>query len=271
MEQVKEREKEQAPQQTPQQPSRQAPKQAPEKTPSAAKKPAQTKPAKANGGKQAPKPPKKSRLTESEKRGAQTLMAILTVAFGFYLLIVLIIALLVWYSFSTPSESPTLYSVRIVTESDGRRQAAYSAEEANNSYGLYLRYSDIAPLCEFGIAGDGDRITLYLPGDGLVGNPDQECIVLSKNSSLVEVNGNFVRLSAPVLFEGEDYLLPVSLFETYLLGLEIVYNDEDNLCTITVPEYLSFRLLLHRPKEADPPDLTLIPEESTPEESLPEE
>lgn len=271
MEQVKEREKEQPSKQTPEQASEQAPKQTLEKKPPVAKKPVRIKSKKASGGKQAPKPPKKSRLTESEKRGAQTLMAILTVAFAFYLLIVLIIALLVWYSFSTPSESPTLYSVRIITESDGRRQASYSAGEANNNYGLYLRYSDIATLCEFGIAGDGEKITLYLPGDGLVGNPDQECIVLSKNSSLVEVNGNFVRLSAPVLFEGDDYLLPISLFETYLLGLDVEYDDENNLCVVTVPERLSFRLLLHRPKEAEPPDLTLLPEESTPEESLPEE
>ena len=214
---------------------------------------------------------KKRRLTESEKRGAQTLLAILTVAAGIYLLVVLIRALLVWYSFSTPSESPTLYSVRVVTESDGKRQASYSAEEANNSYGLYLRYSDIAPLCEFGIAGDGDRITLYLPGNGLVGNPDQECIVLSKNSSLIEVNGNLVRLSAPVLFEGDDYLLPISLFETYLLGLKVDYDQENNLCQITVPESLTFRLLLHRPKEAEPPDLTLLPQESRPEVSSTEE
>lgn len=248
MEQVKERPPQQAE-------AKRSP--APSKSPQTKKTPRDKQPSK-----------KRSRLTESEKRGAQTLLAILTVAFGIYLLIVLIIALLVWYSFSTPSESPTLYSIRVVTESDGKRQASYSPEEANNSYGLYLRYSDIAPLCEFGIAGDGDRITLYLPGNGLVGNPDQECIVLSKNSSLVEVNGNLVRLSAPVLFEGDDYLLPVSLFETYLLGLDVDYDEEENLCTVTVPEALSFRLLLHRPKEAEPPDLTLIPEESTPEESL---
>ena len=267
MEQVKEQEQPQAQKQP------QAPKQASQKQP-AAKKPVPKKSKKAPDGKQtsnAPKAKKKSRLSESEKRGAQTLMAILVVALGFYLLIVLIIALLVWYSFSTPAESPALYSVRIVTESDGQRQASYSAEEANNGYGLYLRYSDIAPLCEFGIAGDGDRITLYLPGNGLVGNPDQECIVLSKNSSLVEVNGSYVRLSAPVLFEGEDYLLPVSLFETYLLGLDVTYDDEDNLCIITVPESLSFRLLLHRPKEAAPPDLTLIPEESQSEDPLSQE
>lgn len=249
----------------------QATKQVRKTPPPPSEKPGKEHPAPRKQSSPSEKPPKKSRLTESEKRGAQTLLAILVVAGVLYLLIVLIIALLVWYSFSTPAESPALYSLEIITESDGKKQTAYSAEEANNSYGLYLRYSDIAPLCEFGVAGDGDKVTLYLPGNGLVGNPDQESIVLTKNSSLIEVNGNLVRLSAPILFEGEDYLLPISLFENYLLGLTVAYNEEENLCMITVPETLSFSLRLHRPKEADPPDLTLLPQESEPEVSSPEE
>ena len=128
-------------------------------------------------------PQKRSRLTESEKRGAQTLMAILFVAVVLYLLIVLIIAVFVWYSFSTPAESETLYSLRIITEDGNIKRASYSATEANNSYGLYLRYSDVAPLCGFGIAGDEETVTLYLPGGGLVNSTQLECIVLHRNSS----------------------------------------------------------------------------------------
>lgn len=209
-------------------------------------------------------PQKRSRLTESEKRGAQTLMAILFVAVVLYLLIVLIIAVFVWYSFSTPAESETLYSLRIVTEDGNIKRASYSATEANNSYGLYLRYSDVAPLCGFGIAGDEETVTLYLPGGGLVNSTQLECIVLHRNSSLIEVNGNHVRLSAPVLFEGKDYLLPVSLFETYLIGLKVEYDEEDRLCLVTVPENLSFSLKLHRPTESPKCDLSQVPESEAP-------
>lgn len=211
--------------------------------------------------KQAPQKKQGRRLTAGEKRGAQTLLAILFVAGVLYLLTVLIIALFVWYSFSTPAESQTLYSLRIVTGEDGTRKASYSVEEANNSYGLYLRYSDLAPLCGFGVAGDGDRVTMYLPSDTAVGNTELDSIVFFRNSSLIEVNGNHVRLSSPILFEGDDYLLPVSLFEGYLNGLEITYNGEDNICTITVPENLSFSLKLHKPEEAAECDLTLLPSE----------
>ena len=202
---------------------------------------------------------KKPRLTEREKQGAQTLMAILFVAGVLYLLIILIIAVCVWYSFSTPSESTTLYSLRIVTEDGNIKRASYSSSEANNSYGLYLRYSDIAPLCGFGIAGDEETVTLYLPGEGLVGSTELESIVFHRNSSLIVVNGNNVRLSAPILFEGDDYLLPVSLFETYLTGLTVEYDEEELLCLVTVPERLSFSLKLHKPTEAPKCDLTMLP------------
>lgn len=208
-------------------------------------------------------PEKKSRLTEREKQGAQTLLAILFVAGVLYLLIILIIAVCVWYSFSTPSESTALYSLRIVTEDGNIKRAAYSSSEANNSYGLYLRYSDIAPLCGFGIAGDEETVTLYLPGEGLVGSTELESIVFHRNSSLIVVNGNNVRLSAPILFEGDDYLLPVSLFETYLTGLTVEYDEEELLCLVTVPERLSFSLKLHKPTEAPKCDLTLLPETDT--------
>jgi hypothetical protein len=208
-------------------------------------------------------PEKRSRLSEQEKQGAQTLLAILFVAGVLCLLIILIIAVCVWYSFSTPSESTALYSLRIVTEDGNIKRAAYSSSEANNSYGLYLRYSDIAPLCGFGIAGDEETVTLYLPGEGLVGSTELESIVFHRNSSLIVVNGNNVRLSAPILFEGDDYLLPVSLFETYLTGLTVEYDEEELLCLVTVPERLSFSLKLHKPTEAPKCDLTLLPETDT--------
>ena len=221
-------------------------------------------PAKQSGKASEKQKKKKSRLTESEKRGAQTLMAILVVALVMYLLVVLIIAVFVWYSFSTPAESETLYSLRIVTEDGNIKRASYSATEANNSYGLYLRYSDVAPLCGFGIAGDEETVTLYLPGGGLVNSAELESMVFHRNSSLVEINGNHVRLSAPVLFEGDDYLLPVSLFETYLIGLKVEYDEEDRLCLVTIPEDLSFSLKLHRPTEAPQCDLSQLPESDAP-------
>lgn len=217
----------------------------------------------ANAGNKQPQTKKvKKKLSARERRGVQTLFAILLVAGILYLLAVMIIALFVWYSFSAPAESETLYALRIVTEADEEQKTAYSVEQANNSYGLYLRYSDLAPLCGFGIAGDEEQVTLYLPAEGVVGNEKLGSVTFNRNSSLIHVNGNPVRLSSPILFEGEDYLLPVSLFEGYLNGLTITYDEEEKLCTVTVPENPAFSLKLHKPEEASQCDLTLLPETS---------
>lgn len=210
--------------------------------------------------KAAPKKKTARKLSAGERRGMQTLFAILFVAGIMYLFAMIIIALFVWYSFSTPAESETLYALQIVEEDSGAKKVSYSVAQANNSYGLYLRYSDIAPLCGFGIAGDEEQVTMYLPAEGMVGNDKREYVTLNRNSSLIYVNGNSVRLPAPVLFEGEDYLLPVSLFEGYVYGLDVTYDEEEKLCVVTIPEKLSFTLKMHKPEEAEQCDLTLLPQ-----------
>ncbi len=234
------------------------------KQPSAAKPPA-GRPAKKRKTGASPKKPAR-RLTPGERRGAQKLLAVLVVAVLLYLLLMMIIAFLVWYSFETPAESEALYSLQIVTAVDKKRIASYSVEQANNSYGLYLHYADLAPLCGFGVAGDEEQVTLFLPGDGLT----TDSIVCNRNSSLIQVNGNSVRLSSPILFSGDDYLLPVSLFETYLSGLEITYDDEKQTCTVTVPETLVFSLKLHKPEAAsqcESDEFASVPDLSDPDAS----
>lgn len=198
------------------------------------------------------KPPQKAKqkrpLSAGEKRGAQMLLAILFVAVVAYVALMLIIALFIWYSFGALPESTTLYALRVLDSDGETRIVSYSVEQANNRYGLYVPYSDLAPLCNFGVAGDSEQVTLYLPDAG----GSTGSILCNRDSSLIEINGSSVRLSSPVLFDGDDYLLPVSLFENYLSGLDIAYDDEKQICTLTVPEKPAFSLKLHRSEPADP-------------------
>ena len=200
--------------------------------------------------KQTPKqmPKQKRSLSAGERRGAQMLLAILFVAAILYMIFVLISAFFVWYSFGTLSENTTLYALRVLDSDGETRIASYSVEEANNRYGLYVPYSVLAPHCSFGVAGNSEQVTLYLPDAG----GSTGSILCNRDSSLVEINGNSVRLSAPILFEGDDYLLPVSLFESYLAGLDVTYNDEQQLCILTIPAKPAFSLKLHRPEPAAP-------------------
>ena len=226
-----------------QQPRKQG--QAPKKRPAGAH-PAKTGANRRPAPNQTQKRKQRRSLSAGEKRGAQMLFAILFVALAIYLLAVLSIAFFIWYSFGAPAESDALYALRVV-ESDGKtRIASYSVEQANNRYGFYVPYSVLAPYCSFGVAGDSEQITLYLPDAG----GSTGSILCHRDSSLVEINGSSVRLSSPVLFEGTDYLLPVSLFENYLTGLDIAYDGEKQLCTLTMPVNPTFSLKLHRPEPA---------------------
>lgn len=220
---------------------------APGKRPVQTKKNRKPEPRQAQAKTRAQAQKRKRSLSAGEKRGAQMLLAILLVALTIYLAAVLIIAFFIWYSFGTLSENTTLYALRVL-ESDGEtRIASYSVEQANNRYGLYVPYSVLAPVCSFGVAGDSEQVTLYMPDAG----GSTGSILCNRDSSLVEINGSSVRLPAPVLFEGNDFLLPVSLFETYLSGLDVAYDSETQICTLTVPATPAFSLKLHRPEPAE--------------------
>lgn len=188
--------------------------------------------------------PGKKGMTEKERSGAQLFGAILFLSLVFYLVIVLIIAMLVWYSFSYVGNNASQYGIKAV---NGEEETLFSrtAREANNDYGLYLRYSDLSGCCGIGVAGDEEEVTFLLPG----GNNSILCF---RNSSLAYLNGITVRLSEPVLFEGNDFLLPVSLFETYLDGLTITYDEDKLLCTVLIPDPPVFTLRMQKPDPMDP-------------------
>ncbi len=218
-----------------------------------AKQPAK-QPAKQTAKQSALQSRKKRRMSAGERNGAKKLLVILSAAALLYLLTVLIIALFIGYSFSSPAENKTLYALRLYEEDEKKPFLSYSVEQSNNRYGLYLRYSDLAERCGFGVAGDEDQVTLFLPGGASAGS-----IVLYRNSSSIQVNGTTVRLSAPILFEGEDYLLPVSLFESYLHGLNIEYDADKLHCNIRIPSSPTFTLKLRKPQEAPDVDLSALP------------
>ena len=183
---------------------------------------------------------KKGRLTQRDKRGIETLLVIAVLSLILYVVLMLLIAFFVWYSFSTPGTGASLYSLTAVDAETEKTLFSYTAARANNSYGLYLSYRDLAQYCDFGIAGDDSQVTLFLS--------EKDSIVCYRNSSLLSVNGNTVRISAPVLFEEDDYLLPVSLFESYLTGVTVTYDTAKKVCHVSIPENPVFRLTMDRPE-----------------------
>lgn len=182
-----------------------------------------------------------------ERRGGgrfTSILAVLIVFLAFYLGLSLFFGGLIVYSFYDTADNTEIYSLRVVY--DDRVLHKQTAEKANNEFGLYVPFSQLADIGSFGIAGDGDEATFFIMGtDNRI-----QCTI---NSSLMIINDNPVRISAPLLYEDGEYLIPVVLLENYVNGLDIIYDDEKMICSIVSDDDrtdIELKLLLPEPLEA---------------------
>ena len=151
------------------------------------------------------------------------LFAFFIVFLALYLLFTLLIVGSVWYSFNSTAENTEIYSLKLVYDETTLHKM--DAETANNEYGLYVPFTYLSEIGSFGIAGDGETVTLYLIGT-------ENRIECTKNSSLVVINDNPIRIASPILYEEGEYLIPVLLIENYINGIDVVYNNEEMICSI---------------------------------------
>lgn len=191
----------------------------------------------------------KAKKKRSESRlGAfvSQILAILIVFLAFYLAFSLFIVGLIVYSFNDTAENTEIYSLNVVY--DKRTLHKLDAETANTEFGLYIPFDYLAEIGSFGLAGDGSDATLYIIGtDNRI-----EC---NKNSSLVSINGNPIRIAAPILFREGEYLIPVVLIENYINGIEVTYDDEKMTCMVSADIGKSdISLKLRLPEALDQPD-----------------
>ncbi len=199
--------------------------------------------AKASKAKKA-KPIKKIR--DGEGGRFTQILAILIVFLAFYLAFSLFVAGLILYSFNDTVENTEIYSLNVIY--DERTLHKINAETANTEFGLYIPFDYLAEIGSFGLAGDGNDAILYLIGtDNRI-----EC---NKNSSLVTINGNPVRIAAPILYRDGEYLIPVVLIENYINGIDVTYDDEKMICMVSSDLGKSdVALKLRLPEALDQPD-----------------
>lgn len=188
--------------------------------------------------------PNVQRRAKRSRINFTSVLAVLLVFLAFYFGLSLFFGGLIVYSFYDTAENTEIYSLRVVY--DDRVLHKSTAESANNEFGLYVPFSHLAEIGSFGIAGDGDEATFFIIGsDNRI-----QCTI---NSSLMIINDNPVRISAPLLYEDGEYLIPIVLLENYVNGLDIVYDDDKMICSIVSDDDRSdieLKLLLPEPLEA---------------------
>ncbi len=168
---------------------------------------------------------KRTKRKEPRESGRfSQILAILIVFLAFYLGISLFVAGLILYSFNDTVENTDIYSLNVIY--DDRTLYKLDAETANTEFGLYIPFEYLAEIGSFGLAGDGDDATLYLIGT-------DNTIECNKNSSLVTINGNPIRIAAPILYRDGEYLIPVVLIENYVNGIDVTYDNDKMICKVS--------------------------------------
>ena len=174
------------------------------------------------------------------------ILAVLIVFLAFYFAISLFIAGSIYYSFNSTAKNTEIYSLNVLYDETVVYKA--DATTVNNEYGLYIPFEQLSAIANIGLAGDGDEVTMFLIGS-------DNRIECTKNSSLVVINDNPVRISAPILYESGDYLIPVLLIENYVNGIDVVYDDEKMVCQVINDVGKSdIELTLHLPVEMEKAD-----------------
>lgn len=193
-----------------------------------------------------------------KKRKIVFLILLLTL----YFIINLLIAGFIYFSFNNNSNNAELYSVKICL--DEERLYSFEPKEVNNAYGLYVPFQKLCSICDFTIVGDSENINILV-------RPSGDAVKCKNNSSLIYVNDNAVRLSSPILFQSNDYLIPIELIETYIVGVDVEYNEDKYLCSISRKSEDNVELKILLPNELEktyfPKEYKVIPEESAAESS----
>lgn len=171
-----------------------------------------------------PKPIKKPAKRRRESGMFTQALAYFIVFLAFYIVISLFVAGLIIYSFNDTAKNTEIYSISVIY--GNKTLHRLDAKTANNEYGLYVPFSYLTEISSFGLAGSGDDATLFIIGtDNRI-----EC---RKNSSLIVINDNPVRISAPILYNNGEYLIPVVLLENYINGIDVAYDDKKMVCSVS--------------------------------------
>ena len=184
--------------------------------------------------------------TARKNETATKILAFVIVLLIAYAVIMLLIVGWVYYTYNDTAKNTEIYSVRVVY--DDNTLHTINAQTANNEYGLYVPFSYLSEICAFGIAGDGEDVTMFIIGT-------DNRIQFRKNSSLIVINDNPIRISAPLLTRESDgeFLIPVVLLENYMNGIDVYYDRDKMICYISSgAEKTDVALKLLLPEEMEP-------------------
>ncbi len=95
----------------------------------------------------------------------------------------------------------------------------------NGTY--YINVTDIASYCEFTTTGDVTQIRFISK------SLNNDNVRFKVGDAVIYVNGVRVRLTVPVIGEGDSIYVPVEFFNKYALGINVNINEQERKITIS--------------------------------------
>lgn len=180
------------------------------------------------------------RAAERRRRKRETFFVRLAFCAAIYLTVCLMITLFVvsLYRGSTVSDDAARISVK---DSSGKELCRLSAEKANVNGVEYISASALSRLYRFTLAGDKNEVTLHFHNIG-------QSVSLHRDSAVVEISGEGVRLGAKIIFT-DDYYIPLELIENYFNGAIIERDGNKGVITLSQNAEADFYLRLQLPQE----------------------
>lgn len=153
------------------------------------------------------------------QRKIARIKALLFVFLTFYISIILISSLIFFVKLNHVSSSIKKSGLQILYEKGSK--LTYSADSVFIDGTLYVPYEGFSKLCPAVITGDSNQITIILSS----GN---DYCTLHKDSRFIYIGNVQFALDAPVLFMNNDYYIPFEVFDNFINGLNITFDQKRN-------------------------------------------
>lgn len=163
---------------------------------------------------------RKRKIIEKKRQRRELFILKLVIFLTFYILINLIIAGFIFFSIKNRDETTKINRLEIVFDESQTVKLPGDALVKNNT--VYIPFEKLDLLCKFVLTGDSSKITLIM-------NSGIDYTSFYKDSNLAYIGGASYRISAPVLFEKDDYYIPLDFVNNYIEGIAVDYDEKVNI------------------------------------------
>ena len=163
---------------------------------------------------------RKLKLAEVKRRKRELFILKLVIFLTFYILINLVIVGFIFFSIKNQDETTKINRIELVFDESRTVKLPGDTLVKNNI--VYIPFEKLDQLCNFVLTGDSSKITLIM-------NSGIDYTSFYKDSNLAYIGGSSYRISAPVLFEKDDYYIPLDFVNNYMKGISVDFDEKVNI------------------------------------------